>query len=83
MIHKEAKTKGYLYIEVKESCFLNQYRLDKGFHKINFETFQRSSKETEIFNHKSTYDKANHHYPIYPNDCTDELIEKMKSLFYG
>lgn len=81
IIHKEKKTKGYLYIKVNESCFFNEHKLERGYYKITFNIFERKSKETEIFNHKSAYDSRNHEYPIYPTDCTNELITTMKSFF--
>ena len=83
MIHKERKTKGYLFIEVEEPCFLNEHKLEKGFYKINFKILDRSGKETEIFNHKSVYDKVNHIYSVFPNDRTDKLIEELKSFYYA
>ena len=83
MIHKERKTKGYLFIEVEEPCFLNEYKLEKGFYRINFKVLDRSGKETEIFNHKSVYDKVNHHYSVFPNDRTDELLEELKLFYYA
>ena len=83
MIHKERKTKGYLFIEVEESCFLNEYKLEKGFYRINFKVLDRSGKETEIFNHKSVYDKVNHHYSVFPNDRTDQLLEELKLFYYA
>jgi len=83
MIHKERKTKGYLFIEVEEPCFLNEHKLEKGFYRINFKVLDRSGKETEIFNHKSVYDQVNHNYSVFPNDRTDELIEELKSFYYA
>tara|TARA_B100000787_G_C16180779_1_gene291679 strand:+ start:748 stop:1830 length:1083 start_codon:yes stop_codon:yes gene_type:complete len=83
MIHKERKTKGYLFIEVEEPCFLNEHHLEKGFYKINFKILDRSGKETEIFNHKSVYDNVNHNYPVFPDDRTDELIQELKLSYYA
>lgn len=81
IVHKEKKTLGSIIIEVNKNCFLNEYQLEKGFYKIFFKRFLRSSKETEIFNHKSTYDSSNHKYDAYPNDCTDELIIRLRDVF--
>lgn len=81
IIHSSKMTKTKLYIEAIKSCYLNQFKLDPGFYEIEFAVFKKSSKEVELFNHKSVYDQSNHVYESYPTDCTDELINKLEEIY--
>ena len=79
---EERRFKGHLFIEAKDSCFLNQDPLEKGFYKIHFSQMERRSMETELFNHKSAYDSLHHNnHSVFPNDCTNELIAKLMDYF--
>ena len=81
IIHSSKMLMTKLYIEVLDSCYLNQFKLDAGFYEIKFDVFKKTSKEVELFNHKSIYDQSNHVYESYPTDCTDELINKLEAVY--
>lgn len=80
--HKtKEKTKGHMFIRVNRNTFLNEYALDSGLYRIIFKVFDRSGKETELFNHKSIYDSKNHRNDSHPKDCTNELISELTSFY--
>jgi len=81
LVHGEQKTMTYIYINVINKCFLNEYSLEKGYYKVSFKRFMRSSKETEIINHKSVYDSTNNKSNHFPIEVSDKLIQELGEFF--
>ena len=81
IIHSSKMLMTKLYIEVIDSCYLNQFKLDAGFYEIEFAVFKKKSQEVELFNHKCIYDQSNYVHDSYPTDCTDELINKLEEVY--
>lgn len=81
IIHSKKQTKSKIYIKVNKPCHFNEFDLDNGFYEIEFGIFKKSSKEVEIFNHKSIYDVKNYKSNTYPKDCTEELISKLEKIY--